>query len=139
MHVNQVLRACYNCGRKHERGQCRAYGYSCRKCGKANHYEAVCMTKSQPSNNSQNIPKNTNNKGGNSSSKNKSNSRKSFKKKVNHVENESQDYDDGEVFYVNRVMNNSQSNDNAVKLLFDESKIGISAQVDTGAGAGAPK
>ena len=134
MHVNQVLRACYNCGRKHERGQCRAYGHSCRKCGKANHYEAVCMTKSQPINNSQNIPKNTNNKGGNSSSKNKSNSRKSFKKKVNHVENESQDSDDEEVFYVNRVVNNSQTNDNSVKLRFDESKIGILAQVDTGAG-----
>ena len=44
-HVNQVLSACYNCEHKHERGQCRAYGHSCRKCGKANHFKGVCMTK----------------------------------------------------------------------------------------------
>ena len=39
------------------------------------------------------------------------------------------------MFYVNRVIvKNSQTNDNSIKLRFDESKIGILAQVDTGAG-----
>ena len=33
---------CDNCGKQHPRNKCPAYGTSCRKCGKANHWRSVC-------------------------------------------------------------------------------------------------
>ncbi|CAG2198015.1 unnamed protein product [Mytilus edulis] len=37
---------CKYCGRKHEhsRSSCPAYGQTCRKCGKTNHFESVCQS-----------------------------------------------------------------------------------------------
>ena len=35
---------CHNCGKQHPRGKCPAYGTSCRKCGKANHWQSVCRS-----------------------------------------------------------------------------------------------
>ena len=33
---------CRNCGYQHEKGKCPAYGQSCIKCGKLNHFARVC-------------------------------------------------------------------------------------------------
>ena len=33
---------CHNCGKQHPRGKCPAYGTSCQKCGKANHWQSAC-------------------------------------------------------------------------------------------------
>ena len=33
---------CHNCGKQHPRRKCLAYGTSCRKCGRANHWQSVC-------------------------------------------------------------------------------------------------
>ena len=35
---------CNNCGKQHPRNKCPAYGTSCRKCGKANHWQSVCRS-----------------------------------------------------------------------------------------------
>ena len=35
---------CHNCGKQHPRNKCPAYGTSCRKCGKANHWQSVCRS-----------------------------------------------------------------------------------------------
>ena len=35
---------CHNCGKQRPRGKCPAYGTSCRKCGKANHWQSVCRS-----------------------------------------------------------------------------------------------
>ncbi|KAJ8383911.1 hypothetical protein AAFF_G00213740 [Aldrovandia affinis] len=37
-------RACRNCGRLHKPRQCPAYNVDCRKCGKKNHFAAVCRS-----------------------------------------------------------------------------------------------
>ncbi|KAJ8386329.1 hypothetical protein AAFF_G00174260 [Aldrovandia affinis] len=37
-------RACRNCGRLHKPRQCPAYNMDCRKCGKKNHFAAVCRS-----------------------------------------------------------------------------------------------
>ena len=36
---------CSKCGTKHRRGNCPAYGSKCKRCGKPNHWQAVCFTK----------------------------------------------------------------------------------------------
>ena len=33
---------CAYCGRKHERGNCPAFGKQCHQCGKLNHFKSVC-------------------------------------------------------------------------------------------------
>ena len=38
---------CYNCGKQHLRNKCPAYGTSCRKCGKAYHWQSVCCSSKQ--------------------------------------------------------------------------------------------
>ena len=38
--------SCQQCGRKHDKAKCPAYGEKCRKCGKLNHFAIVC--RSQP-------------------------------------------------------------------------------------------
>ena len=35
---------CYRCGSKHARGNCKAYGAKCFKCGKRNHYTRMCRS-----------------------------------------------------------------------------------------------
>ena len=35
---------CNNCGKQHPRNKCPAYGTSCLKCGKANHWQSVCRS-----------------------------------------------------------------------------------------------
>ena len=35
---------CHNCRKQHPRRKCPAYGTSCRKCGKANHWQSVCRS-----------------------------------------------------------------------------------------------
>ena len=37
---------CSYCGRKHARGSCPAYGKQCKKCGKINHFAAMCRSSS---------------------------------------------------------------------------------------------
>jgi hypothetical protein len=36
---------CANCGRRHQRSKCPAFGKSCHKCGKTNHFSSVCRQK----------------------------------------------------------------------------------------------
>nr|XP_022905321.1 uncharacterized protein LOC111417321 [Onthophagus taurus] len=40
---NQV-RKCHKCNKSHNYGECPAYGQKCFKCGKQNHFTAVCKT-----------------------------------------------------------------------------------------------
>ena len=39
-----LVKSCQFCGRSHARGQCPAYGKSCSKCLKKNHFAAVCKS-----------------------------------------------------------------------------------------------
>lgn len=44
-------RECWNCGRKHEyhnKELCPAYGKTCHKCGKPNHFASKCRSKENP-------------------------------------------------------------------------------------------
>ena len=44
----KTLRECWNCGRRHElykRESCPAYGKTCNKCHKQNHFAAKCCSK----------------------------------------------------------------------------------------------
>ncbi len=47
VNVNAITsqKKCFNCGKLHPRGQCPALGNICGYCGKANHYESVCLSK----------------------------------------------------------------------------------------------
>ena len=36
--------ACSYCGRRHRRRECPAFGMTCRRCGKKNHFEACCQS-----------------------------------------------------------------------------------------------
>ena len=38
------IRNCKYCGKCHDRGNCPAYGKKCQKCGKENHFKAVCKS-----------------------------------------------------------------------------------------------
>ena len=38
------IRNCKYCGKSHNRGNCPAYGKKCQKCGKENHFKAVCRS-----------------------------------------------------------------------------------------------
>ena len=37
----------FNCGSKHSKSQCKAFGHVCRNCGRSRHVESVCMSKSE--------------------------------------------------------------------------------------------
>lgn len=40
----RIIRSCrYCCGGRHRRGDCPAYGQSCKKCGHRNHFSQVCQ------------------------------------------------------------------------------------------------
>ena len=41
----QQYKQCGNCGTKHEKKKCPAYGKTCYKCGKNNHYQKLCRAK----------------------------------------------------------------------------------------------
>ena len=41
----QQYKQCENCGTKHEKKKCPAYGKTCFKCGKQNHYQKLCRAK----------------------------------------------------------------------------------------------
>ena len=41
---------CGNCGLRHERGNCRATGADCRRCGRVGHFARVCRTSRPPQN-----------------------------------------------------------------------------------------
>ena len=46
-HVDQRSRftkPCKFCGRRHDRGRCPAYGKTCTKCSKLNHFATVCRS-----------------------------------------------------------------------------------------------
>ena len=38
------MRSCKYCGKSHNRGNCPGYGKRCQKCGRANHFKAVCKS-----------------------------------------------------------------------------------------------
>ena len=38
MSVSAVYRNCFNCGSKHSKGQCKAFGHVCRNCGRSHHF-----------------------------------------------------------------------------------------------------
>ncbi|XP_013395965.1 uncharacterized protein LOC106163040 [Lingula anatina] len=40
---------CRNCSSSHAKGKCPAYGKSCHKCGKLNHFQVACRSQSQKS------------------------------------------------------------------------------------------
>lgn len=42
---------CFKCGNKHEPRQCPAYGATCHKCGKNNHFSKVCRANTEKSSN----------------------------------------------------------------------------------------
>ncbi|CAB3981993.1 Transposon Ty3-I Gag-Pol [Paramuricea clavata] len=35
---------CRNCGTKHKRKECPAYGKTCHRCHKSNHFKAMCRS-----------------------------------------------------------------------------------------------
>ena len=39
----EMIRSCRFCGGKHRRGDCPAYGQTCKKCGRRNHFSQVCQ------------------------------------------------------------------------------------------------
>jgi hypothetical protein len=41
---SQNQTSCQYCGTSHTPGSCRAFGKECRKCGKPNHFQAVCKS-----------------------------------------------------------------------------------------------
>ena len=40
-----MIEYCKDCGGSHKRGSCPAYGQTCNKCDKANHFSKVCLSK----------------------------------------------------------------------------------------------
>ena len=38
-----IIRFCRYCGGRHRRGDCPAYGQTCKKCGRCNHFSQVCQ------------------------------------------------------------------------------------------------
>ena len=55
------VRNCKYCGKSHDQGSCPAFGKECSKCGKKNHFKAVC--KSNGSNNKQDQSRSRSKKG----------------------------------------------------------------------------
>jgi hypothetical protein len=41
---NSYHKSCRNCGGSHAYNKCPAYGATCEKCGKVNHWQAVCLS-----------------------------------------------------------------------------------------------
>ena len=41
--VREINRLCRYCGVSHRRGACPAYGQTCKKCGRQNHFSQVCL------------------------------------------------------------------------------------------------
>ena len=39
----KTIRSCRYCGGSHRRGDCPAYGQTCKKCGRRNHFSQVCL------------------------------------------------------------------------------------------------
>ena len=39
----ETIRSCRYCGGSHRRGDCPAYGQTCKKCGRRNHFSQVCL------------------------------------------------------------------------------------------------
>jgi len=44
-HTMDIINNCHSCGSSHRRRHCPAYGKSCNKCGKSNHFAKVCRSK----------------------------------------------------------------------------------------------
>ena len=42
---DRIIHNCSFCGGTHTRGRCPAFGKTCKKCGKVNHFEMVCRSK----------------------------------------------------------------------------------------------
>ena len=45
-HTNTDYTDCKFCGKSHDKGRCPAYGKVCNNCGRKNHFESKCMSKS---------------------------------------------------------------------------------------------
>ena len=41
-----TIKQCFYCGKSHQQRKCPAYGQTCKKCGKKNHFSAVCKSSS---------------------------------------------------------------------------------------------
>ena len=44
---NNLIASCLFCGESQARGQCKAWGKTCKRCGRPNHFSKVCKSKSK--------------------------------------------------------------------------------------------
>ena len=105
---------CKYCGKRHEnsKSSCPAYGQTCRKCGKANHFESVCQA-----------------------------GRKIKKKRPQHVRTLSEDYDSDDFFEIkavtlvpiNTVNSKISCHVYATMNIFGEKMMPVRFQLDSGA------
>ena len=118
---------CNNCGKQHPRNKCPAYGTSCQKCGKANHWQSVCRSGKR---------------------KQLNQGRKSvFKKVIHAIEDKDDDDDDHEILTISSIeVNAIEDMQHSIHDTRDEvfatleitqpekkRKINLQCKVDTGA------
>ena len=48
--ATRQFKPCGNCGTKHGKNKCLAYGKTCHHCGKRNHFQKLCRSKSSENN-----------------------------------------------------------------------------------------
>ena len=116
---------CNNC-KQHPKNKCPAYGTSCRKCGKANHWQSVCRSSKQRQLNQGREP--------------------AFKKVIHTIEDRS-DEDDDEILTISTIeVNNIEDTRHSIHKTRNEAfatpertqpekkrKINFQCKVDTGA------
>ena len=140
--VNFVSRNCYNCGQKHSKGHCKAFGHVCRSCGKSHHFESVCMSKSKNNSTSRQPASYNSNKhykqsygtysANKQSSYKHSHKRGGIRENIKFVNDEQSEQSDDNLFFANAI-HDIDSNDTCVKLTFKGAKREITASIDTGA------
>ena len=54
---NDLIASCLFCGESHVRGQCKAWGKTCKRCGRSNHFSKLCKSKSKEKSKTQNESK----------------------------------------------------------------------------------
>ena len=126
IHKEQEREFCNNCGKQHLRNKCPAYGTSCRKCSKANHWQSVCRSSKRKQFNQGRQP--------------------AFKKVIHTIE-DGGDEEDDEILTISTIeVNNIEDTRHSIHETRDEAfatleiiqpekkrKINLQCKVDTGA------